>query len=70
MANAPEQPLLPIEMEFAHLEAELKAHNPGVYDVMMAYAPYDAAAKIAEQYLSALTPTRPSFTTDNSTASR
>ena len=59
-----------IQADFTELEAKLKVQNPGVYDVLLAYAPYDAAAKLAEQYLNALTPARPIFTTDSSTASR
>jgi hypothetical protein len=37
----------PIEADFAELEAKLKVQNPGVYDVLLAYGPYDAAAKLA-----------------------
>ena len=65
----PDETSTSIETDFAKLEADLQAKNPGINDLLRAYAPYDAAAKLAEQYLSAFTPSRsPKFTTDNSTA--
>jgi hypothetical protein len=54
------------EQEFARMEAELAATQPGVLDVLRVYGDYEAALRQVDEYFAALNPVRDFSTTNTS----
>jgi hypothetical protein len=52
------------EQEFARMEVELAASQPGVLDVLRVYGDCEAALRQADEYFAALNPV-PDFSTTN-----